>query len=54
VGDVVYTMPDGVFCRHMSYDNVTGVQTGGSLQRCDSDIVRDRGRSNSRFTWHTN
>ena len=54
VGDIVYAMPDGVFCRHMSYDNITGVQTGGSLQPCDSDIVRDRGRSNSHFTWHTN
>ena len=54
VGDIVYTMPDGVFCRHMSYDNVTGEQTGGSVQRCDSDIVRNRGRSNSHFTWHTN
>src|SRR5579862_5318589 len=22
-GDVVYAMPDGIFCRHMSFDNVT-------------------------------
>jgi hypothetical protein len=52
-GDIVYTMPDGVFCRHMSYDNVTGEQTGGSLQRCDGDIVRDGGRANRHFTWQT-
>jgi hypothetical protein len=52
-GDIVYTMPDGVFCRHMSYDNVTGEQTGGSLQRCGGDIVRDGGRSNGHFKWQT-
>jgi hypothetical protein len=53
-GDIVYTMPGGLLCRHMSYDNVTGEQTGGSLQPCDSDIVRDRTRSNRHFTWQTN
>jgi hypothetical protein len=53
-GDIVYTMPDGVFCRHMSYDNVTGEQTGGSLQRCRTDIVRDSRNYNSHFKWQTN
>ena len=27
-GDVVYTMPDGIFCRHMSFDNVTARSPG--------------------------
>ncbi len=28
-GDVVYTMPDGVFCRHLTFDNVTAQDQGG-------------------------
>jgi hypothetical protein len=54
-GDIVYTMPDGVFCRHLSYDNVTGEQTGGSIRPCDNDILaRSRVRSYRHFTWQTN
>ncbi len=53
-GDIVYAMPDGQFCRHMSYDNVTAAQTGGSLQPCDHGIFRDRARSNRHFTWQNN
>ena len=54
-GDIVYTMPDGKFCRHMSYDNVTGEQTGGSIRPCDNDILaRSRVRSYRHFTWQTN
>jgi hypothetical protein len=51
-GEIVYTMPDGEFCRHLSYDNVTGEQTGGSIRRCDNDIVaRSHVRSYRHFTW---
>ncbi len=54
-GDIVYTMPDGKFCRHMSYDNVTGEQTGGSIRPCDYDIVaRNPTRSYRHFTWQAN
>jgi hypothetical protein len=54
-GDIVYTMPDGVFCRHLSYDNVTGQQSGGSIRPCDNDIVApNHGRSYRPFTWQTN
>jgi hypothetical protein len=52
--DVVYTMPDGVFCRHVSYDNVTGEQTGESLERCEKDIAREAARPGRHFTWKTN
>jgi hypothetical protein len=53
--DIVYTMPDGVFCRHLSYDNVTGEQTGGSIRPCDNDIVaRNHMRSYRHFTWQAN
>jgi len=54
-GDIVYTMPDGKFCRHLSYDNVTGEQTGGSIRPCDNDIVtRNHVRSSRHFTWQAN
>jgi hypothetical protein len=54
-GDIVYTMPDGKFCRHMSYDNVTGEQTVGSIRPCDNDIVaRNHTRSYRNFTWQNN
>jgi hypothetical protein len=54
-GDIVYTMPDGKFCRHLSYDNVTGEQTGGSIRLCDNDIVaRSHVRSYRHFTWQAN
>ena len=54
-GDIVYTMPDGKFCRHVSYDNETGEQTGGNIRPCDNDIVaRNLGRSSRHFTWQTN
>jgi hypothetical protein len=51
---VVYTMPDGIFCRHMSFDNVTAQETEGPIERCQTDIAGDRVRSNRGFAWHTN
>jgi hypothetical protein len=52
--DIVYTMPGGTLCRHMSYDNVTGEQTGGAIRPCDGDILaRTHMRPQSHFTWQT-
>jgi hypothetical protein len=51
IGDVVYTMPDGVFCRHMSLDNVTGEVTGGALERCPESIGRGRETGAAKFEW---
>jgi hypothetical protein len=53
-GDVVYTMPDGVFCRHVSYDNVTGELTAGNIEPCKSDVSQDRWHVTRRFTWQSN
>jgi hypothetical protein len=50
-GDVVYTMPDGIFCRHMSFDNVTAEIAEGGIERCAGDIVRDRPHPNRGFSW---
>jgi hypothetical protein len=51
-GDIVMTMPDGMFCRHMSFDNVTAEIREGGIERCPDDIARNRPRSSNRgFAW---
>ena len=40
--DVVVTMPDGKFCRHMSFDNTTGSMVEGTISPCTVDITRDK------------
>ena len=40
--DVVVTMPDGKFCRHMSFDNTTGTMVEGTISACTVDITRDK------------
>jgi hypothetical protein len=42
-GDIVVTMPDGKFCRHMSFDNVTSTMVEGTVEPCKFDITRDSG-----------
>lgn len=51
VGDIVYTMPDGVFCRHMSFDNATGEVTEGGLQRCAEHFEGGRAAASTGFKW---
>jgi hypothetical protein len=51
-GAVVYTMPDGIFCRHMSFDNVTAEIAEGPIERCGDDIAA-RPRSSRGFAWRT-
>jgi hypothetical protein len=53
-GDVVYTMPDGIFCRHMSFENTTAEVAEGAVERCRTDIARDRGRAVRGFAWGAN
>jgi hypothetical protein len=51
-GDIVMTMPDGMFCRHLSFDNVTAAIKEGAIERCPDDIARNRPRSSNRgFAW---
>jgi hypothetical protein len=40
--DVVVTMPDGKFCRHMSFDNTTGSMVEGTISPCTVDIAREK------------
>ena len=51
VGDVLYTMPDGIFCRHMSFDNATAEVVEGAIERCPTDISRGRARTSKGFAW---
>jgi len=39
--DIVVTMPDGKFCRHMSFDNTTASMNEGRIVPCTIDITRD-------------
>ena len=50
-GDVVVTMPDGIFCRHMSFDNVTAEIMEGGIERCTKDIAGNRPRTGRGFAW---
>jgi hypothetical protein len=53
-GDVVVSMPDGRFCRHMSFDNATASVVEGPVELCQGDIVRDHGLQPSAprgFAW---
>jgi hypothetical protein len=54
VSAVVYTMPDGIYCRHVSFDNVTAEETEGGIERCTSDVSGGRSRSNPAVSWNNN
>jgi hypothetical protein len=49
-GAVVYAMPDGTYCRQMSFDNATAAITGGGLVRCPGDIGEGESRT-TKFEW---
>ncbi|HTV36733.1 MAG TPA: hypothetical protein VMF12_09900 [Xanthobacteraceae bacterium] len=51
VGDVVYTMPDGVFCRHMSFNNTTAEVTESGVEPCPDRIGAGSRPSSTRFEW---
>jgi len=51
-GEVVYTMPDGIFCRHVSFDNLTAEISEGGIARCTTDIAGKRPHNNRGFAWH--
>jgi hypothetical protein len=51
VGEIVYTMPDGAFCRHLAFDNVTGEVTERTIEQCDQNIGRQHTRGRAGFAW---
>jgi hypothetical protein len=50
-GAVVYTMPDGVFCRQISFDNTTAEVKEGAMHPCRDKIQRIGGRPKREFAW---
>ena len=50
-GDIVYTMPDGTFCQHMTFDNATGQISAGGIDRCDPSIGGGGGDRAAAFKW---
>jgi hypothetical protein len=51
-GDVMMPMPDGKYCRHMSFDNKTSEMHEGAIEPCPDDIVRGQFRHSGRgFSW---
>ena len=49
--DLVYSMPDGQFCRHMSYDNTTSELVEGGVERCPDGVARHEFRGAGGFAW---
>lgn len=50
VGEVVYAMPDGVFCRHMAFDNATANVTENAVERCPNPPAAVRAGA-AKFEW---
>jgi hypothetical protein len=50
-GDVVVAMPDGIYCRHMSFDNTTAEIAEGAIERCPDGVTWERGHSSRSFAW---
>jgi hypothetical protein len=53
VGEIVFAMPDGAFCRRLSFDNQTAELTGGSVRRCAPGPANDSSRATNGFAWGT-
>jgi hypothetical protein len=51
VGDVVLTMPDGAFCRHLSFDNRTAEVAGNAVERCGQIHGKGEKRATNGFSW---
>ncbi len=52
VGDLIYPMPDGKYCRHMSFDNATSDMIEGTVEPCPDNIVGGQSRRTGRgFSW---
>jgi hypothetical protein len=49
--DFVFSMPDGKFCRHMSFDNTTSQIIEGAVEPCPENIVKEHFRTSRGFAW---
>jgi hypothetical protein len=48
VGEVIYSLPDHAYCRHMSFDNETSQLAAGNVTPCPRDAS---GRHQTEFLW---
>jgi hypothetical protein len=53
VGEIVLRMPDGAFCRHLSFDNKTAELTESAVERCEQARSRGGARATNGFVWRT-
>lgn len=51
VGEVVVPMPDGQYCRHMSYDNGTAELVEGTIERCPHSLAGGASDGRGGFSW---
>lgn len=51
VGAVVYSMPDGSFCRRLSFDNATATLTEGAVEPCPANLPKRRQGGDRNFAW---
>ena len=51
VGEIVYSMPDGSFCRRLSFDNDTAALIEGAVEQCPANLPRMRARGDRNFAW---
>jgi hypothetical protein len=54
IGEVVYSLPDGSFCRRVSFDNETAALSEGAVEPCPANLpkVGERGDWNSAWRAH--
>jgi hypothetical protein len=52
-GQIILTMPDGIYCRHVAFDNTTGAFSDRAIEQCTSDISKPRTRESIGFAWRS-
>ncbi len=50
-GAIVYSMPDGSFCRRLSFDNETATLTEGAVEPCPANLPKRRAGGDRNFAW---
>ena len=50
-GEIVFTLPDGTFCRHLAFDNKTAELTESTVLQCPEARPREPARPPSGFAW---
>ncbi len=51
VGDIVYSMPDGGYCRHLAFDNATAEISERTVEPCAKSVGAAQARATNGFAW---